>query len=284
MAHAIDIVRNAQGERSPFPALFEQRKAVILDDRGDYAQAATILDHVLDTQAQINGKDSGEYAAVQLEVARRHVLLGEFDKAVLMLRDLAASSRNVTAPTIRAPRRRRPSSRRRCSTTATRTTKRAPPRKRRMRPGRQGRPRRTCCARRRRDARAMVRDARRRGKCAAAARTRGSARLARDRVGARPRRPRARDAARARRHPGRARRRTHRLRTPARQGRRAASANRSGRIATRATCRRADVIEASMRPVFERAFPEDSAFRHGCATASIEATTAEQALHGLRTA
>jgi hypothetical protein len=46
---------------------------------------------VLDTQAQINGKGSGEYAAVQLEVARRHVLLGEFDVVTLTLRTLAAS-------------------------------------------------------------------------------------------------------------------------------------------------------------------------------------------------
>lgn len=92
MAQALKIVRNAQGERSSFAALFELRQAAILDDRGDYVQAATILDHALDTQAQINGKGSGEYAAVQLEVARRQMLLGEFDKAVLMLRDLAASS------------------------------------------------------------------------------------------------------------------------------------------------------------------------------------------------
>lgn len=92
MTRALEIVRNAQGERGPFPAVFELRQAVILDDRGEYAQAGELLDHVLDTQAQINGKDSGEYAAVQLEIARRHALIGEFDAATTMLRDLAASS------------------------------------------------------------------------------------------------------------------------------------------------------------------------------------------------
>jgi len=92
MTRALKIVRNAQGERGPFAALFELRQAVILDDRGEYAQAAQLLDHVLDTQAQINGKDSGEYAAVQFEVARRQALLGEFDAAMPTLRTLVAAS------------------------------------------------------------------------------------------------------------------------------------------------------------------------------------------------
>lgn len=92
MRQALDIVRAAQGDDGPFVALFRLRQAVILDDRGDYAQAGELLDHTLDTQAQLNGKASGEYAAVQLEIARRHLLLGELDAALPQLRERVAAS------------------------------------------------------------------------------------------------------------------------------------------------------------------------------------------------
>lgn len=92
MAQALDIARRAQGAQGPFTALFELRQAVILNDRGDHARAAAILERLLDTQATINGTDSGEYAAVRLEIARRRMLLGEFDAAIPALRELAAAA------------------------------------------------------------------------------------------------------------------------------------------------------------------------------------------------
>ncbi len=89
--HALRISHAAQGEQGPFTALFELRQAVLLDDFGDYSAAAQVLDHALSTQALINGRDSGEYAAVQLEIARRQWLLGQFELALPQLQSLAAS-------------------------------------------------------------------------------------------------------------------------------------------------------------------------------------------------
>ncbi|MBZ0223005.1 MAG: serine/threonine-protein kinase [Dokdonella sp.] len=88
--HALRISRAQQGERGAFTALFELRHAAFLDDQGDYAGAGALLDHVLETQAMLDGKDSGEYAAVQVEMARRQLLLGQFDTALPLLRELLA--------------------------------------------------------------------------------------------------------------------------------------------------------------------------------------------------
>lgn len=90
MAQALDIARRTQGAQGPFTALFELRQAVILNDRGEYAQASAMLDRLLDAQATINGKESGEYVAVQIEIARQQVLMEQFDAAPPTLRELVA--------------------------------------------------------------------------------------------------------------------------------------------------------------------------------------------------
>ncbi|MDL1869198.1 hypothetical protein FBQ98_07205 [Gammaproteobacteria bacterium PRO6] len=88
--HALRIARAAHGEQAPFAALFQLRKAVILDDLGHYHEAAGVLAQALAMQERINGRDSGEYAAVRLELARRQLLLGELDAALPVLGTLAA--------------------------------------------------------------------------------------------------------------------------------------------------------------------------------------------------
>ncbi len=86
--HAIELARAIQGDHGRFPAVFRLRKAAILDDAGRYDEADALLQSVRAVQEQLNGKDSGEYANVLLEIARRHNLLGEYEKAQPLLREI----------------------------------------------------------------------------------------------------------------------------------------------------------------------------------------------------
>lgn len=90
--HAIELALAIQGERGRFPALFRLRKAAIVDAAGHYDEADVLLQSVLATQARLDGKGSGEYANVLLEIARRHNLLGEYDKAQPLLREIAEAA------------------------------------------------------------------------------------------------------------------------------------------------------------------------------------------------
>ena len=91
--HAIKLSQAIQGEQGRFTTVFQLRKAAILDDAGRYAEADALLRWVRATQEQLDGKDSGEYANVLLEIARRHSLLGEFDQALALLRPIVAAAR-----------------------------------------------------------------------------------------------------------------------------------------------------------------------------------------------
>lgn len=96
--HAIELSRAIQGDHGRFTTLFQLRKAIILDDEGRYDEAGTLLQAVLAAQEQLDGKDSGEYANVLLEIGRRHNLLGEYDKALPLLRQVADSAQARYGP------------------------------------------------------------------------------------------------------------------------------------------------------------------------------------------
>lgn len=96
--HAIELSRAIQGEHGRFPAVFRLRKAIILDDEGHYEEADALLQSVRAAQEQLNGKDSGEYANVLLETARRYNLLGEFEKALPVLRPITDAARARYGP------------------------------------------------------------------------------------------------------------------------------------------------------------------------------------------
>ncbi len=87
LTEVMDTTRMLDGEGSPFFISYFDDEIRLLDLAGRYDEVAQRLPKLDADTARVHGKDSGEYAFVLSARARHHVLLGEYERALPLLRE-----------------------------------------------------------------------------------------------------------------------------------------------------------------------------------------------------
>ena len=90
---ALETARKIYGNESAFVAIFTLRLAHILNSAGRFAEVLPELNAALATQLKLNGKDSGEYTNVIVEFGNAYATIGDYAHALTYLRQ-AAEFRN----------------------------------------------------------------------------------------------------------------------------------------------------------------------------------------------
>ena len=90
---AIAIAHEREGERGPFLADYLHISASVLDAEGRYADALARLQQTRAMVEQISGKHSGDYDSVLRSIGWHHATTGAFDRAIPLLREGLAASR-----------------------------------------------------------------------------------------------------------------------------------------------------------------------------------------------
>ncbi|MEO8012260.1 MAG: hypothetical protein ABI650_11490, partial [Dokdonella sp.] len=87
-AEALQLTHELKGDVSPFGTVFLSRRAAVLDDAGQHAEARLLFDKALADAITLDGPESGEVLDARLQLARHQVLVGKVSDAVEALRDI----------------------------------------------------------------------------------------------------------------------------------------------------------------------------------------------------